>query len=408
MYYTPGCVKFHSRAHFLHSVKSIACTFRHLDNPIDQRPIKEDQMPKTRIAGFNVENLFSRPRVLNLKDNDKVAELLAKISEFKSLIERKSYAGVEDRIVALYAELSDYIELNVRSRKEGVPREFLTPTALHASGSGDFEGFVEFRRAEFSGEQVDNTGKVIKSVKADIFAFVEVEGRTALQRFDTDILDNYFDDLIVVDGNDPRGIDVGLAAKKSHRIAGIRTNVLTRDDKPGYVFSRDCLEADFSIKGRKVTLLINHFKAKDRTPKVSDAKRKRQAEKVSDILRNKYDLNTDFVVVLGDFNDEPESDPMRPLLTTPGLHHVFDVVNRPLEDRWTYYYGSKKQRNKIDMILVSAALRPFVAGAGIERRGMADLEKITSGAEKSFPEITSWRVSASDHACVWVDLDFGD
>ncbi len=76
----------------------------------------------------------------------------------------------------------------------------------------------------------------MKAVKADIQAFVEVEGRTALQRFDTDILDNRFRDLIVVDGNDQRGIDVGMASTPNAPIVGVRTNVLARD-ADGYIFS---------------------------------------------------------------------------------------------------------------------------------------------------------------------------
>ncbi len=361
-------------------------------------------MSKIRVAGYNVENLFSRPKVLNLKDNAHVAELLKDIAEFKSLIEKPSYAGHEQRIVALYGKLKDYIELNVRSRKDGVPRDFLTDTALKAKGSGDFVGFVEFKRDQFKGEQIENTARVIKAVKPDILCFVEVEGREALRRFDTDILKNMFDDMIVVDGNDPRGIDVALAARKPLPIRAVRTNVLARDAKPGYVFSRDCLEGDFQINGRRLTVLVNHFKAKDRTPRESDAKRERQAAKLREFLTTRFDLSKDLVLVSGDFNDEPDSLPLKPLVTTPGLNNVFDVVGRPANDRWTYYYGSEKAFNRIDMLFVSDALKPMVAGAGIERRGMPDLAKITKGAEKGFPEVTSWRNAGSDHAAVWVDL----
>lgn len=40
-----------------------------------------------RVATFNVENLFSRPAVLNMKDNDHAAKILAKINELKGLLE---------------------------------------------------------------------------------------------------------------------------------------------------------------------------------------------------------------------------------------------------------------------------------------------------------------------------------
>lgn len=362
-------------------------------------------MTSIRVAGYNVENLFSRPKVLNLHNNAHVAELLKDIAEFKSLIEMQSYAGHKARIIELYAKLKDYIGLNVRSRKEGLKRDFLTETELLAKGAGDFVGFVEFKRDQFKGDQIENTARVIKAVKPDILCFVEVEGREALRRFDTDILKNMFDDMIVVDGNDPRSIDVALAARKPLPIAAVRTNVLARDNKKsGYVFSRDCLEGDFIINGRRLSVLINHFKAKDRFPKDSNARRERQAAKVREILTTRFDLKKDLVLVAGDFNDEPDSAPLQPLVTTPGLHNVFDVVNRPATDRWTYYYGRDKAYNRIDMIFVSDALKPMVTSAGIERRGMPDLAKITKGAEQGFPQVTSWRNAGSDHAAVWVDL----
>ena len=75
--------------------------------------------------------------------------------------------------------------------------------------------------------------------------------------------------------------------------------------------------------------------------------------------------------------------PLKPLVSTPKLTNVFDLTGRPANDRWTYYYGASTQFNRIDMIFVSDALKPFVKGAGIERRGMPDLAKITKGAEQS-------------------------
>ena len=80
-------------------------------------------------------------------------------------------------------------------------------------------------------------------------------------------------------------------------------------------------------------------------------------------------------------------------------------MNRPANDRWTYYYAKGKQRNAIDYLLVSDALRPLLRSAGIERRGMAGLSKLTGGAEVEFDGITSWRNAASDHGAVWADFD---
>jgi hypothetical protein len=357
-----------------------------------------------RVASYNVENLFSRPVVLNMKSNDKAAEILAKIAEFTKLLELESYSSKKKRIEELYDEIGRFIEINIRASKVG--HNIITENqGLIAKGRSDWDGFIDLKRERFSDEQIKFTGKVIKTVKADVQCFVEVESADTLKRFNTDILDSVYSDRLVVDGNDPRGIDVGLAAKKQFPIITAKTNVFARDNL-GTIFSRDCLEIEIAASAKKrIHLLVNHFKAKDRTPTESNRKRKRQSVEVSRILRQRYDLKSDFVIVAGDLNDEPDSDPIAPLTATPNLLNIWDLVGRPEADRWTYYYGADKQFNKIDYLFVSKAPSGKVKEAGIERRGMFDLAKLTNGKEKSFPGLDNWKLAGSDHAAVWADFD---
>ena len=238
-----------------------------------------------RVATYNVENLFSRPAVLNMKDNDHAAKILAKISEFTGLLELNSYASKKKRIENLHAEVKGYISINIRSSTVG-RFLFTAESKLVAKGRGDWDGFVDLQRERFSDEQIKFTGKVIKTVDADIQCFVEVESAGTLKRFNTDILASRFADRIVIDGNDPRGIDIALGASKSFPILSAKTNIFARD-KTGTIFSRDCLEVELGIgKTKRLHVLVNHFKAKDREPEKSDAKRKRQAAEVSRILAN--------------------------------------------------------------------------------------------------------------------------
>lgn len=359
-----------------------------------------------RVATFNVENLFSRPTILNREDHDWVAARLADVAELTRLLQQKDYAPHAARIKALYLGLKAYIAINIRSSDVG--RYIVSAEGdLIAKGADDWVGFVELKRERFSSEQVRFTGKVIDEVNADIQCLVEVEDRITLGLFNTDILKDRrkFTDRLVVDGNDPRGIDVALAAKKAYPVVTARTNAFARD-ADGLVFSRDCLEVSLTTPGGEaVHVLVNHFKAKDRKPTESNEKRRRQAAFVSDILKTRYDLTRDFVIVAGDLNDEPDSAPLAPLHATPSLTDVFDVTGRPKADRWTYYYGVDKAFNTIDYLFVSDALKPRVTGAGIERRGIADLSRLTNGAETEFAGITSWRVAASDHGAVWADFD---
>jgi endonuclease/exonuclease/phosphatase family metal-dependent hydrolase len=357
-----------------------------------------------RIATYNVENLFSRPVVLNMEDNDKAARILEKIAEFTKLLQQKEYSPHKRRIEKLYGEIGEYVEINIRSSQIG--RYVITTNqGLIAEGREDWDGFVDLKRERFSEQTIKFTGKVIKEIGADIQCLIEVESADTLRRFNSDILGSIFQDRIVIDGNDPRGIDIALAARKGHPILVAKTNIFARD-KVGTIFSRDCLEVELSA-GRDVRIhvLVNHFKAKDRNPEVSDEKRRRQAVEVSRILRTRYNLKKDFVVVAGDLNDEPKSKPLASLMRTPDLINVLDVAGIPVEDRWTYYYGLKKQYNTIDYLFVSKALARHVTGAGIERRGIFDLEKLTGGKQKSFKGIDNWKLAASDHGAVWADLD---
>lgn len=359
-----------------------------------------------RVSTFNVENLFSRPAILNREDRDWVSTRLADVAELTSLLQKKTYAPDAARIKALYLTLKDYITINIRSSDVG--RFIISAEGrLIADGADDWVGFVDLKRERFDAQQVRFTGKVIKTVKADIQCLVEVESRKTLDLFNTDILGSLYRDRLVLEGNDPRGIDVALAAKKTCPVVLARTNAFARDAE-GEVFSRDCLEVELAMPGGdRLHVLVNHFKAKDRTPLVSNEKRRRQAAEVSRILRERYDLTRDLVIVAGDLNDEPGAAPLAPLRATPGLHDVFDLVNRPKADRWTYYYGRDKAFNAIDQMYVSDALRPRLTAAGIERRGMAGLSKLTNGAEVEFDGITGWRLAASDHGAVWADFALG-
>ncbi len=358
-----------------------------------------------RVATYNVENLFSRPVVLNMQDNDEAAKILAKISEFTGLLGLKSYAAKKKRIEALYGEIGQYVFINIRSAEIG--RYVITEKqGLIAKGREDWDGFVDLKRERFSDATIKFTGKVIKTVNADVQCFVEVESAGTLGRFNTDILGSLFGDRIVIDGNDPRGIDIALATRSAIPIVTARTNIFARDGGEGPIFSRDCLEVELAAPGgRTLHVLVNHFKAKDRNEAQSNSKRERQAAEVSRILRTRYDLSRDLVIVAGDLNDEPDSKPLAPLFATPDLHNVHDLAGIPPRERWSYFYGAKKQFNTIDYMLVSDALRPLFKNAGLERRGMFDLAKLTNGAESSFKGINHWKLAASDHAAVWADFN---
>ena len=152
--------------------------------------------------------------------------------------------------------------------------------------------------------------------------------------------------------------------------------------------------------------------SKGRRPKIpggskasNDTKRKRQAETVVEILK-RFNLEKQWVVVAGDFNELPNSDSLAPLLKLPGLRNSFKKLPNDA-DRWTHRDDAIPSKNdQIDCLLVSEALWPHLQDVGIERRGIWAKTKKAREKYPPLSSVTGDTNSASDHAAVWADFDF--
>jgi endonuclease/exonuclease/phosphatase family metal-dependent hydrolase len=351
-----------------------------------------------RIATFNAENLFTRAKILNLADNSVITDALKKVDQLQKVLAEDNYtAARKAKILALYHELKDYIL--VRENRGKLFNR--AKTKVVASGVGDWDGGIEFKRERFSELTRENTAKVIKAVKADVACIVEAEDRPALLAFNGDMLaSKKFKYAMLIDGNDARGIDVGVLS--NFPILDIKTHIY--DGTPqSRTFSRDCLRIELALSPqRRLHFLCNHFKSKSGGEATTDARRKRQSEAVAKILEE-YDLASDLVVVAGDLNDTPTRPPLASLLTHPRLHDVLSLQFPDAKDRWTYHYTKKEQ---IDYLLVSDPLKDKFVQAGVERRGIFELDKLTGGIETQFPSVTAETNAASDHGAVWAEFEF--
>lgn len=354
---------------------------------------------KFRAASFNVENLFSRAKILNFEDHAKASRLLKMVDELNILLRKAEYSDADrDEILRLSTELNDYIII-----REDMGKLFVNKGAARrvgAEGKGDWSGVIEFKRAEVKELARKSTVAVFKQVKADVMCVVEAENRPMLVDFNTNGLGPAkFDQVMCIDGNDQRGIDVGVLTK--FPIRGIRSNIYDGTSK-SRIFSRDCLELDIELPdGRMLHILCNHFVSKmNGDPPSSRKRRLRQSQRVAEILGG-YDLDHDLVIVAGDMNDTPDSPAMKPLTQLPGLHDVLEwKFGNSMVDRWTYKYRS--ELNQIDYLLVSTPLRDALVDVGIERRGIHEIDQVTG--EKPFPSVTHWTTAASDHGAVWADF----
>ena len=351
-----------------------------------------------RIATFNVENLFSRAKVLNLADHEETDRLLKEIVRLTKLLGKATYSAADKQAIeTLLKALKPYVSIREDRGKLLNPQD-----GVSANGAGAWDGVVEFKRAEIAEVAREAPADVIKALKADVLCVVEAEDRLTLRDFNSQALDSKkYSHVLLIDGNDPRGIDVGLFTNLD--LGRIDTH-LYDEDKKGEIFSRDCLQVELLKlpNGKPLHILCNHLKSKGYGSQVaSDAKRQRQTTRLAEIL-GKYDLAQEYVVVAGDMNDTPDSGAMSPLLTVADLYDALELQFGPDTDRrWTYRYSGRNQQ--IDYLLVSKPLKEAFVAAGVERRGIWGIETVVPGV-RPFKAVDQRTHAASDHGGVWAEF----
>ena len=369
---------------------------------------------KIRIASYNVENLFERPAVMNLPNWSDGKPILDNFAKLNALLQQTAYSAADKKqIVVLLKALglgkSDENKFVILRQNRGhlLKRPKSGPVVV-ANGRGDWIGWLELKSETVDETAVKATGRVIRDVDAHIQGIVEVESRVSLAEFNGQFVggDGHapYSHAMVIDGNDARGIDVGLLTRKDFEIVSMRSHV--DDMKDGKtIFSRDCAEYEIALPGGNGSLwiLMNHYKSKGfGSQATSNAKRKLQAARTREIYEARKAAGAQLIAVMGDFNDTPDSDPLSPLLKGSDLKDIsaraqFDDGGRPGT------FGNCAKSNKIDFILLSPALMAKATGGGIFRMGVWGGTKGTLFPH--YPEITRPGEAASDHAAIFADLE---
>jgi endonuclease/exonuclease/phosphatase family metal-dependent hydrolase len=379
-----------------------------------------------RIASYNVENLFARPKAFNTTNWALGRPVLVAYSEVNDLLSRDAYStNTKNRIRELLVELDIYSINNngaVRRKRTQYPRwawlrknrgkfdrqpqDLTQDIQIIANGRSDWVGWVELAKETTSETTTRMTARVIQDVNADIIGIVEAEDRPSLVRFNDDLLGETYGHVMLVDGNDKRGIDVAIMTRDNFNIFSIRSNVDTTD-QTGIVFSRDCPQYEVRTpNGTVIHILVNHFKSQSGG---GGSKRLRQATQVRNIV-NGLVAQGQHVVVLGDFNEGPAAagtqainlsplyDNNSPLVDCYSLHG-FQVGNRPGT------FNSCGLRNRLDYIFISQSLQNTFNGGRVFRDGLWGSRTTRPTNWGTYPEITQSLEQASDHAAVYIDLN---
>ena len=233
----------------------------------------------------------------------------------------------------------------------------------------------------------------IKAMNLDVLGVQEVEDIDTLRHFIATDLNGMYPHCMLIEGNDPRLIDVALLSKLPIG-AAVTWQTSVHPAKPGErVFSRDVLQAQILSADRKKVLLnvfVTHLKSKF-VPHHQDqalgtiaanARRKRQAESAAAIIKSVMRPDSLFAF-LGDFNDAPDAAPIAPLATHPELGLVQGLAKAeetnptppstspPKTKIWTHRFKPPSEPaiyELLDHIWLSPSLAAKQTAAFIHRR----------------------------------------
>ncbi len=365
-----------------------------------------------RIATFNVENLFSRPKAMNMPTWSEGKPYLEDYASLTLLLNQDVYSEEDkEKILHLLEKYgldkarpgNKYLELR-QIRGKLLERHEDKPTIVKASGRSDWVGWIELKKEAITDAAIQNTAQVIADVYPDIIVLVEVEDRPALLQFHEQVLKpllkeegSPYEHIMVIDGNDTRGINVGIMSRWP--ITQMVSHVDDHTDSDGHTFSRDCPEYYLDLEnGNGLVILPNHFASKS-SDHIGDRRRIQSAavKEIYERVRQTYN----HVIVAGDFNDHPGGGSLDVLLKQTDLQDVMALPAYTEPYPGTFRHATATQ--KLDYLLLSPDLAGRVTAVDVNRKGFYAPEKWQSYA--NITSKTKDRNQASDHHCVWADID---
>ena len=362
-----------------------------------------------RIASFNLENLFTRTSAMNSAADGAGTQAIEDHATANAIVEKSVYSAADKQKLIDLSNKYKWHVLNppaslVQLQKIRGPlfkKPQNGPLQVVANGRGDWIGWFELKREDVTWKATFNTGRVIAETKPDILIAVEVENRPTLERFNDQVLKSsfafYYPYTMVIDGNDTRGIDLGIMSR--FPIVQMRSHVDEPTSSGGKVFSRDCPEYDIILPNlQRIVIIPNHLKSKrSGNDTASQNRRALQAATAHRIAISAMSRSS-FVLVGGDMNDTPNSTALASLFTD-GFQDINSHPNYPTDRPGTF--GTGLANNKIDYLIMSPMLKTQLLDVGIERRGSYHPNTWTP-----FDTVTKTSEEASDHHLIWADFDF--
>lgn len=203
------------------------------------------------------------------------------------------------------------------------------------------------------GRAISSIGEQEGSYPPVLLGIAEVENGQVIQKLlGGKHLKNIPYDFVHFDSPDERGIDTALIYNKDHfKVIKSETLALIIENENGERdFTRDILYVNGSLNGEEIHVFVNHWPSRRDGADETKHKRIKAAETILEKLNSlNHDSASINVLVMGDFNDDPNSESIQKLMNS-------NLFINPMQKLLSPVSGSANYKGKwslFDQIILS-------------------------------------------------------
>jgi endonuclease/exonuclease/phosphatase family metal-dependent hydrolase len=214
--------------------------------------------------------------------------------------------------------------------------------------------------------ELERLAQSIRQLNADVLAVEEVESRDYLERFiNVFLADMGYEHVVLMEGNDMRGIDVGVVSRIP--VGEVRSNRHVRfpgkDGAPSR-FQRDVLEVTLEPPAAQpFAVWVVHLKSNSGGREEAEPIRLPEAQHIRNMLDAELGEDPNArIIVTGDFNDTWDSRTMQ--IIAGSADRALWSAGSESQQPGLVTYNKGEHRSVIDFLLCTPAMaRQFVKGS---------------------------------------------
>jgi len=321
----------------------------------------------------------------------------------------------------LFHRHSDLIEMEYEKKSEIWREEFeaqlliKTRTAEDSKATymTDWNGWTKLNTVPISKDSIKNKAKVILDVDPDIILLQQVENRKSLIQFHEIFFkknrESGYEEIMHLQGNDGRGLGMGILLKSGYHIKSIKSFANERDENGNLLFDNGFQQYKIKTPKNKMLFLLCCQLLENG---VSESHRKQQVMKIAKTYTNLRSKGHQHIIVAGTLNTPSYSDSISPIfesdLKDVVKHNSFKVITDSGEDAGYYRMGAYRMGVNIkqkDYLLVSPAFYDKIDQCGMNRKALWPLKK---PEWEIYDTVQNEKDAASDHPLLWAKFKLED